>query len=568
MPPKYQKMNPIEHILHRPDLYVGSNRSREMEEYISDQSNEYKIKMKNIKLSPAFAQVFREVLSNAVDNVTRSKKSKNKCTEIKVNIDKNTGICNIWNDGEWIPINKENEEKCYNHTLIFGHLLTSSNYDDTDDRLDISGRNGLGVKLCLKTGTKIPLWNGKILNIEDLKIGDVVIGDDGNKRNITNITNGSGKLYKVSQPRGDDYIVNEHHILTVRMPDHKVIFWNNTKKGWSMLWLNNKEKSINMKSVRAYSPSIVCEECGSELTDNINRHYRQKHFGLEIPKKERNSPTLTPPNEEMYKEEIKNARKKIEQFRDTISDDNTIDISIQEYMKLPKTSQGRLTGFRGECVNWNKQDIKLDPYVLGLWLGDGYQSGYGFAINSDEDPEILEYLEKWGKDNDATFKQNQNNNKVAFGVISTSKCNIAPLKKLLSKYNLVNNKHIPQEYLLNDRDTRLAVLAGLIDSDGYCTKDRNGRRVTIAQGMNHEKLAYEIVYLARSLGFMCNYTIKKTQWKYEGEIRKGQAVNINISGEGLEDIPTKVLRKQCNSPSRRNTSNMGKLKIDQVEDGN
>jgi DNA topoisomerase-2 len=147
MPPKYQKMKHIDHILHRPDAYTGSIRQKVINGYISSASDNFKISEKEMSIAPAFEQIFREVLSNAVDNVTRSKTSKNKCTEIRVNINKETGETKVWNDGESIGVNKDNDEKCYNHTMIFGQLLTSSNYDDTDDRIDISGRNGYGIKL-------------------------------------------------------------------------------------------------------------------------------------------------------------------------------------------------------------------------------------------------------------------------------------------------------------------------------------------------------------------------------------------------------------------------------------
>jgi len=141
-------MKHIDHILHRPDAYTGSIRQKVINGYISSASDNFKISEKEMSIAPAFEQIFREVLSNAVDNVTRSKTSKNKCTEIRVNINKETGETKVWNDGESIGVNKHNDEKCYNHTMIFGQLLTSSNYDDTDDRIDISGRNGYGIKLC------------------------------------------------------------------------------------------------------------------------------------------------------------------------------------------------------------------------------------------------------------------------------------------------------------------------------------------------------------------------------------------------------------------------------------
>jgi DNA topoisomerase-2 len=141
-------MDPLVHILHRPDTYVGSTRKRDVEDYVSDASNNFSITKKTISYSPAILRIFIEPLSNAIDNVARSQKTKTPCTTIKVNINKETGETSVWNDGDFIEIEIDEEEKCYNHTLIFGQLLTSSNYDDEEERYNISGRNGLGVKLC------------------------------------------------------------------------------------------------------------------------------------------------------------------------------------------------------------------------------------------------------------------------------------------------------------------------------------------------------------------------------------------------------------------------------------
>ena len=142
---EYEKLDPISHILKRPDMYCGSIRLREIEEYIS--TNNFNIEKKEIKMSPALLRVFIEPLSNAIDNVERSKKTDTPCNKIKVNIDMETGKTTIWNNGDIVPIEKNKKEKCYNHSMIFGQLLTGSNYDDEEERI-ISGRNGLGVKLC------------------------------------------------------------------------------------------------------------------------------------------------------------------------------------------------------------------------------------------------------------------------------------------------------------------------------------------------------------------------------------------------------------------------------------
>jgi len=557
---KYQKKKPIEHCLLRPDMYVGSTRLRTFNEYVAwkQDGGDYKIVWRSIRSSPAILRIFIEALSNAIDNVERSRKTKTPCTKIKVTIDPETGETSIWNDGDVVPVEIHEEEGCYNHTMIFGQLLTGSSYNDEEERM-IAGRNGIGIKTCLKKGTLIPKFNGEIVKIENLEVGDCVIGDDGLRRNITNKCEGNAKLFEVSQPRGNSYIVNENHILSLRMPDHKVIFWNTDKNGWSILWLDKENMKVCSKYISASPPKVVCTGCNQELCSNLGRHYKRMHKDKEVPKKTRRSPTVIPPE----KPEVRQALQEMKEFAETIPDDNTIDIDIKDYMKLNKTTQGRLTGFVGECVEWEEKEVKLDPYVLGLWLGDGSKRGYVFAINSKDDPEILEYLEEWGKENDATFK-NIPSNPVAYYISSTTKSGVAPLKKLLSEYNLVDNKHIPQEYLVNSREVRLAVLAGMIDSDGTVQSD--GRRITIAQGMDHSKLAGDVIFLAKSLGLMCSSHIKKTQWKYKGELRRGNAININISGD-IEDIPTLVARKKCYNPLSRNVTNTGKISIQEVESG-
>jgi DNA topoisomerase-2 len=149
--PKYIKKDPIEHILSRSDMYVGSKKVKKIQEYVLN--DEYEIKRKNIDFPPALLRIFIEILSNAIDNVFRSKNGDTPCKKIKVTINEETGETSVWNDGNIIPIEINELEKCYNHTLIFGHLLTGSNYDDEKTR-ELSGRNGLGGKLCSVFSTK------------------------------------------------------------------------------------------------------------------------------------------------------------------------------------------------------------------------------------------------------------------------------------------------------------------------------------------------------------------------------------------------------------------------------
>jgi DNA topoisomerase II len=150
---QYKKLDPISHCLERPDMYVGSTNLRTITEYISDPNDNYKIFQQDIKSSQAILRIFIEVLSNAIDNTERSKNTDTPCKKIKVTINKDTGETSVWNDGDVVPIEINEEEGCYNHTMIFGQLLTGSNYDDEQERI-VAGRNGIGAKACSIFSTK------------------------------------------------------------------------------------------------------------------------------------------------------------------------------------------------------------------------------------------------------------------------------------------------------------------------------------------------------------------------------------------------------------------------------
>lgn len=59
-------------------------------------------------------------------------------------IDAEKGMISVWNNGKGIPVVTHKTEKCYVPTLIFGHLLTSSNYNDNEKKVT-GGRNGYGT---------------------------------------------------------------------------------------------------------------------------------------------------------------------------------------------------------------------------------------------------------------------------------------------------------------------------------------------------------------------------------------------------------------------------------------
>ncbi len=142
---KYKKHELRGHIYSRPSMYIGTIDPNTIETYIIDDSD--KVVKQNITFIPGLFKIFDEAVVNAIDHSVRTRKDNiNVVKNIKINIDKTTGIIEIFNDGMGIEIVKHTEYDCWIPELIFGELLTSSNYNDDEVRI-VGGVNGLGIKL-------------------------------------------------------------------------------------------------------------------------------------------------------------------------------------------------------------------------------------------------------------------------------------------------------------------------------------------------------------------------------------------------------------------------------------
>lgn len=136
---RYKKFTQIEHVLARPGMYIGEISTLTSEQWILDSKNE-KIINKIITWNPGIYKIFDEIVTNASDECQRNKSVKN----IKVEFNKDT--ISVFNDGSGIPIQIHKEHQIYVPELIFGNLLSSSNYNDSEKRTT-GGLNGLGAKL-------------------------------------------------------------------------------------------------------------------------------------------------------------------------------------------------------------------------------------------------------------------------------------------------------------------------------------------------------------------------------------------------------------------------------------
>lgn len=208
--------------------------------------------------------------------------------------------------------------------------------------------------------------------------------------------------------------------------------------------------------------------------------------------------------------------------------DKIVKISPVEYLTLK--SYERKTTYRvsSNGLFFDEKTHIIPSYLMGVWLGDGKSSAFQVIVNMEKDVAIYNYIIDFCS-----------KNKVEYSIYEcdSEKCKYIQLKSNdidfigeLKRLGVYKNKHIPLEYLMDSESNRLALLAGIIDTDGYFNKG------AIHIGMSRESLIKDIYNLCGSLGFSVG-NIKKKRTNF-GTF----AYSVSISGD-LDKIPTIVKRK-------------------------
>jgi len=226
------------------------------------------------------------------------------------------------------------------------------------------------------------------------------------------------------------------------------------------------------------------------------------------------------------------------------SDRKPIFISAEDFYKKNKNWKKYNNGWK-VGVEFQEQNLPIDPYWFGLWLGDGTSLKPAITV-ANKDPEICSWLESWAKENSLFIRKEVSEGASAwnFSPRHGSGYCVNDIKASLINLNVLGNKHIPEVYWKNSSKNRLALLAGLLDSDGYMTKTGSLQFTNV-----NKRLAIEVLHLVRSLGlkgFWCEGIkgIKKINYTV-------MAYTVTIGGD-LSRIPTKLPRKMGhNNPQKK-----------------
>lgn len=320
---------------------------------------------------------------------------------------------------------------------------------------------------CMAENTKIRMFDGSVKNIQDIKIGDFLMGPDSNKRKVLSTFTGDGPLYQVNTQYGDPFTVTDTHIL------------------------------------------------------RANRKFYTR----------------------------RNGRAQIIE--------NEINLSVGEIRNLEDTQPGFGKGYKYEAVQatieYPEQGVTWDSYLLGLWLGDGFKREK-MICGSYDDLEILDWLKNHCKTNNWTWRITDYVGELGSKKLwrfSWSDPNMVNKENWFSK-TLQNNKHIPNNYLINSKEVRLNLLAGMIDSDG--SYDKKAKRFTITNVNLNLLLQFQSV--ARSLGFRA----KLSKPRISGIVNSIR-YDLHITGE-ISKIPTKLLRKKAEDSPFGKGSNINKMSFE------
>ena len=153
MAEQYQKLSDLEHILLKPDTYIGSVEMSSDQMYIY---KEGKIQYDTVEYNPALAKMFDEGIVNCADHYVRTKTKQTTDPTVEVVTSIHIEIMNdkitMTNNGEGIDVVKHPKYDLWVPEMIFGHLRTSTNYN-SNEQLITGGKNGFGFKLVLVWST-------------------------------------------------------------------------------------------------------------------------------------------------------------------------------------------------------------------------------------------------------------------------------------------------------------------------------------------------------------------------------------------------------------------------------
>lgn len=212
---------------------------------------------------------------------------------------------------------------------------------------------------------------------------------------------------------------------------------------------------------------------------------------------------------------------------------DVINISVKDYLSKSSEFRNKLKGYKAAVEFPQRNDLLIEPYFLGLWLGCG---SVGRPDITSFDFEVVDYLHDYAKRKSWRVHNYRQTYRLTYAKGVPLSQRPPQMFQLLRHEGVFNKKHIPSKYIVNSTDNRLQLLAGLLDSDGHYSERYNIYEVT--QGS--KELVEQIKFLADTLGFRTSIKEKITGIASTGY--SGVGYRVRITGD-IDKIPCRVKRK-------------------------
>jgi GTPase len=244
-----------------------------------------------------------------------------------------------------------------NNKNIYEVLIREKNENKyIDIKVAVAGNCDAGK--CLAKNTPVILYNGKIKMVQDVKAGDILMGDDSTPRKVLETTTGHGIMYEIETVNGYKYKVNKNHILCLKVSFNNYIYFDKLRNKWKIRWI--------------------------ELINNLPK-IKEK--------------TLS---KEYTKTDVINEFNKINNLRNG----DILELSLEQYVNLPKNTRNTLKWYR-TSVEFPEQKVPIDPYIIGLSI-----SNKDFYDTNNRIPDIYKYNSRENRlkllygliDNNLSFK--------------------------------------------------------------------------------------------------------------------------------------------------------------------
>ena len=204
-------------------------------------------------------------------------------------------------------------------------------------------------------------------------------------------------------------------------------------------------------------------------------------------------------------------------------DKGYVNISVDDYLKLPENKKKRYVQYRTEAVSFAPSVHQYDPYFIGMYLGDGSKHSACITLG-DTKKELLNYLIQYVDSLGWSLTVESMSGCNGYHIVTGTRGRTSPITALKLNLFKEGQRVIPQEYKTASLASRRRLLAGLLDTDGYYSSGI----FEIVQ--KSERLADDICFIARSLGKAAYKKIKVVEGK--------NYYRVCISGD-FTDLPLK-----------------------------